>query len=120
MDAARTIPSSTRFLGSWPWCLALAWFGMKMGENWREMGKYFHKFDAIIGVVILAAVVWFVWSHWQDRIAPCSCRNFDFSCCGSLGTVFLVIVACCEVRCDSKRDSGVNSWPPASPPLCCA
>ena len=27
------------FLGSWPWCFFLAWFGMKMGENWRELGK---------------------------------------------------------------------------------
>ena len=36
------------FLGSWPWCLALAYFGMKLGENWRELGKYFHQFDAVI------------------------------------------------------------------------
>src|SRR5208282_159854 len=24
------------FLGSWPWCFALAYFGMKLGENWRS------------------------------------------------------------------------------------
>ncbi len=34
------------FLGSWPWCFALAYFGMKLGENWRALGKYFHQFDA--------------------------------------------------------------------------
>jgi membrane protein DedA with SNARE-associated domain len=56
------------FLGSWPWCFGLAWLGMKLGENWRELGKYFHKFDAFIGVVLVAAVVWFVWNHWQNRI----------------------------------------------------
>jgi membrane protein DedA with SNARE-associated domain len=56
------------FLGSWPWCLALAWFGMKLGENWRGIGKYFHKFDAAIGLLILAGIVWFVWSHWQNRM----------------------------------------------------
>src|ERR1700757_393911 len=56
------------FLGSWPWCLGLAWLGMKLGENWRELGKYFHKFDAIIGVIILAGLLWFIWSHWQNRI----------------------------------------------------
>ena len=33
------------FLGSWPWCFALAYFGMKLGENWRSLGKYFHQFD---------------------------------------------------------------------------
>ena len=56
------------FLGSWPWCLALAYFGMKLGENWRSLGKYFHQFDAVIGVVLVGAVGWFVWSHWQNRL----------------------------------------------------
>jgi membrane protein DedA with SNARE-associated domain len=56
------------FLGSWIWCLALAWLGLKLGENWRDLGKYFHQFDAVIGVVIIAGIVWFAWSHWQNRI----------------------------------------------------
>jgi len=56
------------FLGSWPWCFALAWFGMKLGENWRELGKYLHKFDAVILVAIIAGVIWFIWTHWQNRI----------------------------------------------------
>ena len=56
------------FIGSWPWCFGLAYLGMKLGENWRSLGKYFHQFDAIIGVLLLAAIVWFVWSHWQHRL----------------------------------------------------
>src|ERR1700756_355318 len=56
------------FLGSLPWCFALAWFGMKLGENWRVLGKYLHKFDAVILVVLVAGIVWFVWSHWQNRL----------------------------------------------------
>ena len=56
------------FLGSWPWCLGLAYLGMKLGENWRSLGQYFHKFDAVIGAVILLGVVYFVYSHWQHRI----------------------------------------------------
>jgi membrane protein DedA with SNARE-associated domain len=56
------------FLGSWPWCFALAWFGMKLGENWRGLGKYFHQFDAVIGVILVAGIIWFVWSHWQNRM----------------------------------------------------
>jgi membrane protein DedA with SNARE-associated domain len=56
------------FLGSWPWCYALAWLGMKFGENWRELGKYFHQFDTVIGIVLAAGLIWFVWSHWQNRI----------------------------------------------------
>jgi len=42
--------------------------GMKLGENWRSLGKYFHQFDAIIGVILLSGVGWFVWSHWQNRV----------------------------------------------------
>jgi membrane protein DedA with SNARE-associated domain len=57
------------FLGSWPWCYALAWFGMKLGENWRELGKYFHQFDAVIGGILVLGIIYFVWSHWQNRIA---------------------------------------------------
>jgi membrane protein DedA with SNARE-associated domain len=56
------------FLGSWPWCLGLAWLGMKLGENWRELGKYFHKFDAVILTAIVLGVVWYAWTHWQNRI----------------------------------------------------
>jgi membrane protein DedA with SNARE-associated domain len=57
------------FLGSWPWCLALAYFGMKLGENWRSLGKYFHQFDAVIGACLVAGILYFVWSHWQNRIS---------------------------------------------------
>lgn len=56
------------FLGSWPWCLALAWLGMKLGENWRDLGKYFHRMDAVVLVVLAAGITWFAWSHWQNRI----------------------------------------------------
>ena len=56
------------FLGSWPWCFALAYLGMKLGENWRSLGKYFHQFDAVIGAVLAACIVWFLWSHWQNRL----------------------------------------------------
>ncbi len=56
------------FLGSWPWCFGLAWLGMKLGDNWRVIGKYLHKFDAVIVAVLVAGIAWFVWSHWQNRL----------------------------------------------------
>ena len=56
------------FLGSWPWCFGLAWFGMKLGQNWRELGKYFHKFDAVILAILVIGLAWFLWSHWQNRL----------------------------------------------------
>lgn len=56
------------FLGSWPWCFALAAVGKKLGENWNTLGKYFHKFDAVIGAFLVIGIAWFVWSHWQHRV----------------------------------------------------
>ncbi len=56
------------FLGSLPWCLGLAYFGMVAGENWKDISKYFHRFDAVIGAVIAIGVIWFVWSHWKHRL----------------------------------------------------
>jgi membrane protein DedA with SNARE-associated domain len=55
------------FLGSLPWCLGLAWVGYKLGEKWDTLGAYFHKLDAVIGVLILAGVAWFVYDHFKNR-----------------------------------------------------
>jgi membrane protein DedA with SNARE-associated domain len=56
------------FLGSWPWCFALAYLGMKAGENWQYLGKYFHELDKVIGAALAALLVWFVWSKWKHRM----------------------------------------------------
>lgn len=56
------------FLGSFPWCLGLAYLGMKAGENWKYLGKYFHEFDKVIGAIIAVAIIWFVWSRWRHRM----------------------------------------------------
>ncbi|MFA6973901.1 MAG: DedA family protein [Parcubacteria group bacterium] len=51
------------FLGSWPFCYFLAYVGKKLGDNWNTLGVYFHKFDLVIGVIILIGVIWFVRRH---------------------------------------------------------
>jgi len=56
------------FLGSWPWCFGLAYVGMKLGEHWNTLGKYFHRFDAVIGACLIIGFAWFVWSHWKGRV----------------------------------------------------
>jgi membrane protein DedA with SNARE-associated domain len=56
------------FLGSWPWCLGLAYLGMKAGEHWDYLREYFHKFDVVIGVALAAGVVWFIWLRWRNRL----------------------------------------------------
>jgi membrane protein DedA with SNARE-associated domain len=51
-------------LGSWPWCFALAWVGMKLGKAWDSDSRIkaaFHSADVVIVVIGVAAVAWFVW-----------------------------------------------------------
>ena len=55
------------FLGSWPWCYALAYAGFKLGEHWPELREYFHRFDAVIGVLLLLAVIAYLWLHLRHR-----------------------------------------------------
>lgn len=55
------------FLGSFPWCLALAFLGLKLGENWESLKRYFHGFDWVIGVLILAGIGWWVWRHLKNN-----------------------------------------------------
>lgn len=56
------------FLGSLPWCLALAYAGMKMGERWEILRQYFHRFDALLAAVIVVGAVWFVHDRWKNRL----------------------------------------------------
>jgi membrane protein DedA with SNARE-associated domain len=48
------------FVGSLPWCLALAYAGAKLGENWDGLRPYFHKFDFALGIIIVIGAVWFI------------------------------------------------------------
>jgi len=59
------------FVGSWPWCFALAYVGMRLGEQWDKdprLKLWFHRMDGLILAVLIAGVVYFVWSHLQDRV----------------------------------------------------
>lgn len=54
------------FVGSWPWCFALAYAGMKMGEAWHTDPRFyaaFHRFHVGVELVLVAGVIWFVWAH---------------------------------------------------------
>jgi membrane protein DedA with SNARE-associated domain len=57
------------FIGSWPWCFALAYVGMTLGTRWNTdptFRRLFHQFDAAVAAVIVAGLAWFVWSRWRD------------------------------------------------------
>jgi membrane protein DedA with SNARE-associated domain len=54
------------FMGSWPWCFALAYVGMKLGQAWDtdpRFHEWFHRFHLSVEIALLVGVVWFVWTH---------------------------------------------------------
>ena len=58
------------FLGSWPWCYALAYIGMKLGYRFQTDPRFqevFHRFHLGVEAVILLAIILFVWTHWKNR-----------------------------------------------------
>src|SRR6202051_2695078 len=59
------------FIGSWPWCYALAYIGMKLGATWNtdpRFKDFFGRFHHAVEAVLLVGILWFVWSHWRNRI----------------------------------------------------
>lgn len=54
------------FLGSLPWCIFLAWLGVKLGENWENLRSYFHGFDWVILGLIIIGLVWYVARHIKN------------------------------------------------------
>jgi membrane protein DedA with SNARE-associated domain len=50
-------------IGSYFWCLVLGYAGMKFGQHWDALAPYFHRFDAVLGVLLVAAVAAFLYNR---------------------------------------------------------
>ena len=58
------------FIGSWPWCLLLAYAGEKLGNAWNtdpRLKSVLHRADLAIIIVLVALFGFFVWTHWKHR-----------------------------------------------------
>jgi membrane protein DedA with SNARE-associated domain len=56
------------FLGSWPWCFGLAYAGYLLGARWNSdpaFRRFFHDFDGVAALVLVAGAAWFVWARWR-------------------------------------------------------
>ncbi len=57
-------------VGSWIWYFCLAWSGMKLGKAWDtdpRLAQAFHRFHVVVELAVVAALVWFLWSHLNRR-----------------------------------------------------
>ena len=63
----RTTFHAFTFLGSLPWCLALAYVGRRLGlgllDEHSPLKHFMHRFDAVIGGGIVVGAGYFVWSR---------------------------------------------------------
>ena len=50
-------------LGCLIWSAFLAYVGYALGENWRALEGYFRKFEVVIVIVLIAAVLWYLEKH---------------------------------------------------------
>ncbi len=55
------------FAGSLPWCFGLGYVGQRLGlellDEHSPLKHFMHRFDAVIGAVIVAGAAFFIWSR---------------------------------------------------------
>jgi len=54
------------FLGSFPWCLLLAYIGTVIGNNLTTLSPIFHDLDVVIIVAVVALVALYIWRHIRN------------------------------------------------------
>ncbi len=54
------------FLGSFPWCIVLAFVGIQLGNHLDTLSPIFHSLDVVILVAVVILVVLYVWRHLNN------------------------------------------------------
>jgi len=58
------------FIGSFPWCYALAYIGMRLGASWNSDPRFkafFDRFHHGVEAVLVIGAAYFIWTHWKNR-----------------------------------------------------
>ncbi|HEU5330136.1 MAG TPA: DedA family protein [Thermomicrobiales bacterium] len=58
------------FLGSLPWCWALAYGGFVLGARWEQLREKMRPFDYPIAAIILVLLGLFIWRGIKNRNTP--------------------------------------------------
>ncbi len=56
------------FVGSFPWCFALAYLGYRLGTAWNtnpSVQSFFHSFDWIVVALLVAGFAFFIFRRWR-------------------------------------------------------
>lgn len=55
--------------GSYLWCLILAYAGMKLGQHWEDLAPWFHRFDGVIALLIVAGAAAIIYNRIRGIMA---------------------------------------------------
>jgi membrane protein DedA with SNARE-associated domain len=58
------------FVGSWPWCFALAYVGLRLGRAWDtdpRLRAVMHRFDAVVLAALVLGAGFYAWRIWHVR-----------------------------------------------------
>jgi membrane protein DedA with SNARE-associated domain len=53
-------------LGSFPWCLLLAYAGYVLGNHLSTLGPIFHSLDVVILIAVVVLVILYIWRHIRN------------------------------------------------------
>lgn len=54
-------------IGVVPFTAALAYAGLILKQNWSGLQPYFHKFDLLILILLVLAIIWFIFRHLKRK-----------------------------------------------------
>jgi membrane protein DedA with SNARE-associated domain len=57
------------FLGSFIWCVGLAYGGYQLGEHWEQLRTFMRPFDPLMGVLIIAFITLYIYRHLKHSKA---------------------------------------------------
>ncbi len=68
MDIRKFVVYST--LGSFPWCLALAYVGVFLGPHWTDVERFFRYLDVVVIIGVVAVIGYLIYhrEHITSRI----------------------------------------------------
>jgi membrane protein DedA with SNARE-associated domain len=67
------------FIGSWPWCFALAYLGLKLGEQWNtnpEARAILQRFNWIVTGLLVCAAAIYIYRRWRSGAQQVDSRRF--------------------------------------------
>lgn len=56
------------FLGSFPWCLGLAYAGFLLGENWSKIHAAFGPFSLVIVLLAVLGLAYYLYVHVKNYL----------------------------------------------------